>query len=168
MFIFQMLLPNVWSRHRSFREQTGVAYAKSPTSYLQTLPPELIQMIAFQLSLSDAANLTLVNRKFSLIIAPTYWLRLRTTAATPRQRERFLTTLTRDLPAWLYCYSCSHLHPCDRIGPPGPRKQPSKPLSCVQSKNEDSHLQYAEVYGNFSCYTFTFLAVLSTEPSTKS
>ena len=37
-----------------------------------------------------------------------------------KDRERFLKTLTRDLPAQFFCHECSRLHARDKSGAPGP------------------------------------------------
>ena len=87
-------------------------------------------MIAFELPLPDAANFALVNRRLSMLIGPTYWPRLRTRSiiVPGGSREQFLDTLTRDLPSWFYCHSCSRLHPPDRIDIPGPLDELSTSL----------------------------------------
>ena len=92
-----------WSRRRSVIQPDTAAIS------LQTLPPELLLMIALQLPLADAANFALVNRRLSMLIGPTYWPRLRTTAPIPAHRERSLHIFTRDLPSWYCCHSCSNL-----------------------------------------------------------
>lgn len=113
-------------------------------------------MIALQLPLSDAATLALVECRLSMLLGPTYWPRLRTSPARPGQREQFLTTLARDLPSWFYCHSCSHLHPRDRVGPPSPFNQSSKPLWCVQTNSGDNHPPHAHTCIGGSSYTFNF------------
>ena len=150
-----MLLPNtlLWSRHRSVNDLADANQPDATASCLRTLPSELLQMIALQLSLSDAASFALINCRLSMLIGPTYWHRLRTSAVIQGHREQFLSTLARDLPSWFYCHSCSHLHPRDRVGPPGPFNQPSKPLWCVQ---RDDLGPYVHVNGGFSCYRFNF------------
>lgn len=150
----QMPLPNtlLWFRHRSVNDLADANQPDATASCLRTLPSELLQMIALQLSLSDAASFALINRRLSMLIGPTYWPRLRTSAVIQGHREQFLNTLARDLPSWFYCHSCSHLHPRDRVGPPGPFNQPSKPLWCLQTNSGGDLWPYVHVYS----YTFNF------------
>ena len=138
-----------WSRRR------WVNQPDTASSSLRTLPSELLLMIALQLPLSDAANFALVNRRLSMLIGPTYWPRLRTDAVTPGHREQFLTTFARDLPSWFYCHSCSHLHPLNRIRPPGPFDEPSNSLWCPQANLEGSLYPYLNV-GSFPYYRILF------------
>ena len=113
-------------------------------------------MIALQLPFSDAANFALVDHRLSVLIGPTYWPRLRNSAVATAHREQFLSILALDLPSWFYCHSCSHLHPRDRIGPPGPLNQPSKQLLCFLTSSEAPLLLLMHVSGRFSYYSFTF------------
>ncbi|MCJ1397761.1 hypothetical protein MMC11_000957 [Xylographa trunciseda] len=91
-----------------------------------------------------------------MLIGPTYWPHLRTNAVIPGHREQFLGTLARDLPSRFYCHSCSRLHPRDRIGPPGPFNQPSKPLRCAITNSGGELWPYMHWYGGFSRYKFNF------------
>lgn len=113
-------------------------------------------MIALQLSLPEAANFALINRRLSMLIGPTYWPRLRTSVTIPEQREQFLNTFARDLPSWFYCHSCSHLHPIDRIRPPGPLDGPSNVLWCPQANIEGSLYPYLDGLGSFPYYRILF------------
>ena len=139
-----------WSRHRYVNQpDTG-------SSCLRTLPSELLLMIALQLPPPDAASFALINRRLSMLIGPIYWPRLRTGAVVPGHREQFLNTFARDLPSWFYCHSCSHLHPLDRIRPPGPFDEPSNPLWCPQANFEGSIYPYVDVLGSFPYYRILF------------
>ena len=146
----------LWPRHRSVNDLADVNQPDATANSLRNLTSELLQMIALRLPLSDAANFALINRRLSMLIGPTYWPHLRTRAVISGNREQFFSTYARDLPSLFYCYSCSHLHPRDRIGPPGPFNQPSKPLLCVQTNFEDNLSYYMHVYGGFARYTFYF------------
>ena len=113
-------------------------------------------MIALQLPLSDAASFASVNHRLSVLIGPTYWPRLCKTAVATGHREQFLSTLARDLPSWFYCHSCSHLHPRDRVGPPGPLNQPSKRLPCFPTSSYAPLSLLMHVSGGIFFYSFTF------------
>ena len=139
-----------WSRHRLVNQPD------TASSSLRTLPSELLLIIALQLPLPDAANFALINRRLSLLIGPTYWPRLRTGAVIPGQREQFLNTFSRDLPSWFYCHSCSHLHPLDRIRPPGPFDKPSNPLWCQEATFEGGLYPYTDGQGLFPYYRIMF------------
>ncbi|KAK0517093.1 hypothetical protein JMJ35_000248 [Cladonia borealis] len=117
----------LWSRQRSVHDLVEANHPDATASGLQNLPSELLQMIALHLPLADAASFALVDCRLSMLIGPPYWPRLRASAVITGHREQFLSTLARDLPSWFYCHSCSRLHPRDRIRPPGPFNQPSKP-----------------------------------------
>ena len=153
-----MSSPNslLWSRHRSVDGLADANQSDAGSSSLRTLPSELLLMIALHLPLSDAANFALIDRRLSMLIGPTYWPRLRTSAVISGHREQFLSTFARDLPSWFYCHSCSHLHPRDRVGPPGPFNQPSKSLWCLQTNSQGSLWSYVNVHGAFSRYNFEF------------
>ena len=116
-------------------------------------------MIALQLPLSDAANFALVNHRLSALIGPTSWPRLRESAVATGHREQFLSTLSLDIPSWFYCHSCSYLHPRDRVGPPGPWKQPSKRLLCRSTNFEDPLSQYMP-FGTFYSFAFHHLQLV--------
>ena len=145
----------LWSCHRSVNDLADANQPDPPTSSLRSLPPELLQMIALQLPLSDAASFALIDCRLSMLLGPTYWPYLRTSAMVPRHREQFLSTLARDIPSWFHCHSCSSLHPRDRVGPPGPFNQPSKPLWCVRNSGGDLGM-YMHVSGGISWYRFNF------------
>ena len=116
-------------------------------------------MIALQLPLSDAASFALVDHKLSVLIGPTSWPRLRKSAVATGHREQFLSTLSLDIPSWFYCHSCSHLHPRDRVGPPGPWKRPFKRLLCCSTNSEDLLSQYTP-FGSFYSFTFHHLQLV--------
>ena len=113
-------------------------------------------MIALHLPLADAASFALVDCRLSMLIGPPYWPRLRASAVTTSHREQFLSTLARDLPSWFFCHSCSRLHPRDRIRPPGPFNQPSKPLMCFEDSFKHQLSQYMYISGRLTFYMFNF------------
>lgn len=113
-------------------------------------------MIALQLPLSDAASFAFVDHRLSVLIGPSYWPRLRNSAVATGHREQFLNTLARYLPSWFYCHSCSHLHPRDRVGPPGPLNRPSKKLLCFLTSYDAPLSLLTHVSGGFSFYSFAF------------
>ena len=139
-----------WSRRR------WVNQPDTSSTSLRTLPSELLLMIALQLPLADAANFALINRRLSMLIGPTYWPRHRIHAAIPGHREPFLNTFARDLPSWFFCHSCSHLHPFDRVPPPGPFDAPSNPLWCSQANLEGIVRPYEDDLGSFPYYSINF------------
>ena len=95
-----------------------------PTMYevsgptLTTLPREILHMVLDYLSPSDTASLVLCNRLLLHVLGKNH---LTTLSGRDREqeRERFLITLTRDLPKQYYCHYCSHLHPRAALGLPG-------------------------------------------------
>ena len=141
----------LWGRRRWFHDLADLSNSDAVSTGLQALPSEVLLMIALQLPLSDAASFALVDHRLSVLIGPTSWPRLRT-----GHREQFLSTLARDLPSWFYCHSCSYLHPCDRIRPPGPFNQPSKPLICFEDSLVHQLSQFVHFPGTLSFYTFNF------------
>ena len=120
----------LWARQRSVHDLADLNNSDAVSTSLRALPSEVLLMIALQLPLSDAASFALVNHGLSALVGPTFWPRLRKSAVATGYREQFLSTLALDIPSWFYCYSCSHLHPRDRVGPPSPLNRPSKPLLC--------------------------------------
>ena len=143
-------------RQRWVHELADANKADAATTSFRALPSELLQMIALQLPLSDAASFAFVDHRLSVLIGPTYWPRLCKSVVATGHREQFLSTLARDLPSWFYCHSCSHLHPRDRVGPPGPLNQPSKQLLCFLTSSEAPLSLLMHVSGGFSFYSFTF------------
>ena len=143
----------LWPRQCRVHDLADLNNSDAVSTGLRALPSELLLMIARQLPLSDAANFALVDHRLSLLIGPTSWPRLRKNALA---RGNFLSTLTRDLPSWFFCHSCSRLHPRDRIRPPGPFNQPSKPLMCFEDNLEDQLSQFVHFPGTLTFYTFNF------------
>ena len=84
-----------------------------PFPCLLDLPSEMLLHIASFLPVGSAALLALCNHSTSCILGPQYWEKLQT--VPPREREEFLLTLERDLPAFIFCHRCAKLHlPDDR------------------------------------------------------
>ncbi|KAG6986568.1 hypothetical protein G7Y79_00077g099600 [Physcia stellaris] len=101
---------------------------------LDTLPPEIVRTIAGYTSPPDKACLALCNHFLFAILGPRVFSVLQPgTKEEEGDLDKFLTTLTRDIPTHFYCHQCSRLHPQDRVGPPGPALQPRNRLLCVAS-----------------------------------
>ena len=107
---------------------------------LTALPPELIRMITDHLSPSETACLALCNRLLIAVLGTEVLSALQPGAAEEEEdgeeegdREKFLMTLTRDLPTQYFCHECSRLHLQVSAGPPGPALQPRRRLPCVAS-----------------------------------
>ena len=110
---------------------------KAPSIDLITLPPEVLQIIASHLSLPDKCCLLLCNHYLLATIGKGVLSDLQPgTNEEEGDRERFLTRLTRDLPAQFFCHECSRIHSQDRIGPPGPARQPRHRLLCAASPRQ--------------------------------
>ena len=146
----------LWARQRWVHDLADLNNPDTVSTGLRALPSELLLMIALQLPLSDAASFALVDRRLSVLIGPTSWPRLRKSAVATGHREQFLSTLALDIPSWFYCHSCSHLHPRDCVGPPGPLNRPSKPLLCRSTNPEAPLSDYMSLCRGLSFYSFTF------------
>ena len=85
---------------------------------LTTMPREILDMVCDYLSPSDTASLVLSNRHMLCMLGTNH---LTTLSGRGREqdRERFLSTLTRDLPKQFYCHYCFHLHPRAALELPG-------------------------------------------------
>src|SRR6266498_1469426 len=109
--------------------------ARKSERNLSNLPPEILLSIIKFLPISGAASLTLCNHALLQALGTRYWRLLRYGNENENQREIFLSSLARDLPAHFFCYHCSRLHLRDKVGPPGPAFQPLNRLSC-RNKHE--------------------------------
>lgn len=121
-----------------------------------SLPPEILQLIADDLQLSDATSFSLCNRRLSIVFGSKYCTQLHASHNNASQRSRFLLALARDIPSWFFCHWCSHLHPRDRVGPPGPAHQPKKPLFCLKNNFQPNLWPYLSVHEALSLYNFHF------------
>jgi len=121
-----------------------------------SLPPEILQIIADKLELSDATCFSLCNRRLFVVFGSKYCTHFHAPHNNASQRSRFLLALARDVPSWFFCHWCSHLHPRDRIGPPGPAHQPEKPLFCFIDRFQPNLWPYLSVHEDLSLYKFHF------------
>lgn len=119
-----------------------------------SLPPEILQVIADNLQLSDAISFSLCNRRLSIVFGSKYCTQLDPSHKNALQRFRFLVALARDIPLWFFCHWCSYLHPRDRVGPPGPAHQPETPLSCLKYNFQPNLWPYLSVHEGLSLYNF--------------
>ncbi|RJE24789.1 hypothetical protein PHISCL_02870 [Aspergillus sclerotialis] len=113
-------------------------------STLTDLPLELLLIISESLSPIDVACLSLSSRKLQVLFRENETELLK---AQPGEtwlpkaipihggiwnddRAAFLLRLSLDVPPYFFCYTCSHLHPWEMVGPRGPAFQPRNRLRC--------------------------------------
>ena len=92
---------------------------------LALLPPEIIHLVTNQICLPDAARVSLCCRGLFVLLGREYYPALEVTQRNKLQPLDFLQIIARGVPTLFFCHSYSHLHPADRVGPPGPALQPS-------------------------------------------
>ncbi|BDD59937.1 hypothetical protein MAP00_005106 [Monascus purpureus] len=132
---------------RSVSPSTDNAARKSTFA---DLPTEIMQMITEYLLPVDAASFSLCNRTILHVLG-----RGRLEFPDSETRMQFLVQLQRDLPSYFFCESCSVLHPCDYIGPPGPAFQPTERLRGHLENNELPSLwRSVDVHPMHSLYDF--------------
>ena len=91
------------------RTGTGAeAEEKATASQLLRLPPEIILLVASNLSTPSASCLALCSRRLNHILGPGFWRSLRSEA--PDVLLAFLSSLARDLPQHFVCQECACLH----------------------------------------------------------
>lgn len=116
-----------------------------PPDPLTKLPLEILQTVISGLSVPDAASFSLCNRRLAVTFGDRYWSLVHSNGNNS-YRSSFLRTIARDIPSWFFCRWCSHLHPRDRIGPPGPALQPKQPLHCLESRLQPNLWPYISVH----------------------
>ena len=125
---------------------------KSETNLL-TLPLEIVHLFAHHLSPADTACLALCNHFLLTALG-------KQTLSRPQQNGElatFLIKLTRDLPAYFFCYECSRLHLCDQVGPPGPALRPHNRLPCISRYGLEFRNYFnAHSVGSHTGYHLTF------------
>lgn len=82
---------------------------------LDRLPPEIVQQITKSLKVVDLASLAFVNKRLCQIIGSGPWENLRSNNPDYSDRNDFVRRLARDLDDWVYCITCSTLHPSTLI-----------------------------------------------------
>ena len=91
-------------------------------------------MIAIYTSPPDKACLALCNHFLFAVLGSQVLTVLKPgTEEQEGDLDKFLMTLTRDLPTQFFCHECCRLHSQDRVGPPGPALQPRNRWLCVAS-----------------------------------
>ncbi|KAL1989055.1 hypothetical protein VTN96DRAFT_5818 [Rasamsonia emersonii] len=138
-----------------YRAARATRRTNSERSNLMKLPPELLLMIVESLSPVDIACLALCNHALLRTIGTTS-LSL-SSQDHERHRELLLTRLARDLPRYYFCYSCSHLHPWEKVGPPGPAFQPRTRLRCRDRDAGPSLWRCLHTHESLSWYWFCFV-----------
>lgn len=137
---------------------------------LTSLPVELVLITAEFLYPVDVVCLSLCSRKLRFLFGEKHrellqaqpgesWIRkvLPGPGNTWNQdRESFLLRLSRDLPRYFFCFTCSRLHPCEIVGPPRPALQPRNPLQYRSKWTSPALSELRRAHSGLTYYRFHF------------
>ena len=100
------------------RRGSQVSTVNDKESSLHVLPVEILQYISATFLPPDAAaSLALCSRSMLRILGNQAFRSLRLECHSI-EKTRFLKTLEKDLPDWLFCHHCSMFYPVDQIRDP--------------------------------------------------